>query len=90
MSDIEGKIQDCKVLVEKQTKENENDLSELLARHVKETTERDEEHRRKLMKIKRNHLQQMSSFREEVIADIKKKKYRLRGRSSETAKAHRG
>jgi len=74
ISDIGGKIQDCKILVEKQTKENENDLNELLARHVKETTERDEEHRRKLMKIKRNHLQQMSSFREEVTADMKKKK----------------
>merc|ERR1719233_1766799 len=74
MSDIEGKIQECQVLIERQTKEHENDLNELLARHAKEINERDEEHRRKLMKINRNYHQQMSSFREEVTSDMKKKK----------------
>merc|ERR1719419_117683 len=90
MSDIEGKIEECQVLIDKQTKEHENDLNELLAGHVKETNEREKEHRRKLMKIKRNYHQQMSNFREELTADMKKKKKSIDERADHVEGANRG
>eukprot|EP00495_Collosphaeridae_sp_1-RS-2012_P001986 TRINITY_DN177_c0_g2_i5.p4 TRINITY_DN177_c0_g2~~TRINITY_DN177_c0_g2_i5.p4 ORF type:complete len:60 (+),score=35.13 TRINITY_DN177_c0_g2_i5:833-1012(+) len=39
--------------------------------------------------VKRNYVK-MNESKSRIIEDQKRKKYRLRGRSSETAKAHRG